>query len=142
RGTPGYLAPEWLLHSVATKKCDVYSYGMVLLELIGGRRNLSKLGGHGGEDCCEAPMDEEEQALWWYFPAWVVARVSKREFLKVVDTRIRDSVDEDEVKSMLQVALWCIQDNPSQRPPMDTVVQMLEGRKEILEPPLFFRFAL
>ncbi|EFJ34246.1 hypothetical protein SELMODRAFT_439216 [Selaginella moellendorffii] len=43
-----------------------------------------------------------EQALWWYFPAWVVARVSKREFLKVVDTRIRDSVDEDEVKSMLQ----------------------------------------
>ncbi|XP_024537899.1 G-type lectin S-receptor-like serine/threonine-protein kinase SD2-5 isoform X3 [Selaginella moellendorffii] len=142
RGTPGYLAPEWLLHSVATKKCDVYSYGMVLLELIGGRRNLSKLGGHGGEDCREAPMDEEEQALWWYFPAWVVARVSKREFLKVVDTRIRDSVDEDEVKSMLQVALWCIQDNPSQRPPMDTVVQMLEGRKEILEPPLFFRFAL
>ncbi|EFJ34245.1 hypothetical protein SELMODRAFT_406744 [Selaginella moellendorffii] len=63
----------------------------------------------------------KEQALWWYFPAWVVARVSKREFLKVVDTSIRDSVDEDEVKSMLQ---------------------MLEGRKEILEPPLFFRFAL
>ncbi|XP_024521646.1 G-type lectin S-receptor-like serine/threonine-protein kinase At5g24080 [Selaginella moellendorffii] len=142
RGTPGYLAPEWLLNSAATKKCDVYSYGMVLLELIGGRRNLSKrfIFGSGGHD--DRSMDEEERALWWYFPAWVVALARKGEFLRVVDAKIRDTVEEDQVRKLVQVALWCIQDDPRRRPSMDAVVQMLEGRREISEPPLSFRFAL
>ncbi|OEL33695.1 hypothetical protein BAE44_0005285 [Dichanthelium oligosanthes] len=40
RGTTGYLAPEWLLGAGVTEKSDVYSYGMVLMEMLGGRRNL------------------------------------------------------------------------------------------------------
>ncbi|KAG5598235.1 hypothetical protein H5410_029605 [Solanum commersonii] len=41
RGTRGYLAPEWLLENGISEKSDVYSYGMVLLEMIGGRRNIT-----------------------------------------------------------------------------------------------------
>ncbi|KAK8602172.1 hypothetical protein V6N13_058176 [Hibiscus sabdariffa] len=41
RGTKGYLAPEWLLEHGVSEKCDVYSYGMVLLEMIGGQRNVT-----------------------------------------------------------------------------------------------------
>nr|XP_040258822.1 G-type lectin S-receptor-like serine/threonine-protein kinase SD2-5 [Aegilops tauschii subsp. strangulata] len=40
RGTRGYLAPEWITNRAVSKKCDVYSYGMVLLEIISGRRNF------------------------------------------------------------------------------------------------------
>ena len=39
-GTPGYLAPEWLLQTGITVKCDMYNYGMVLLEIVGGRKNI------------------------------------------------------------------------------------------------------
>lgn len=42
RGTPGYLAPEWL-NSVITEKVDVYSFGVVILEIICGRKNLDSL---------------------------------------------------------------------------------------------------
>lgn len=43
QGTKGYLAPEWLLENGVTENCDVYSNGMVLLEIIGGRRNIISL---------------------------------------------------------------------------------------------------
>ncbi|EFJ35790.1 hypothetical protein SELMODRAFT_79019, partial [Selaginella moellendorffii] len=128
RGTPGYLAPEWLLSNTATKKCDVYSYGMVLLELIGGRKNLDP-----------AKIDSE---LSFFFPAWAVNEVKQGRLLSVVDPKIRDGVDNQGAERMVKVAFWCIQENPADRPTMDAVIQMLEGRQEIAEPPLIFRFAV
>ncbi|CAM0148310.1 unnamed protein product [Urochloa decumbens] len=47
RGTVGYLAPEWIAGVPVTAKADVYSYGMVLLEIVSGRRNARCFGGHG-----------------------------------------------------------------------------------------------
>ncbi|KAJ7568787.1 hypothetical protein O6H91_01G048200 [Diphasiastrum complanatum] len=131
RGTPGYLAPEWLLHSTATKKCDVFSFGMLLLELVSGRRNtdLTKLG--------------LGSTLSWYFPAWAVSKIQASDsMMDLVEAQMRGSVSEEQVKGVIQVALWCIQENPSARPTMETVVQMLEGHTTISNPPLNFRFAV
>ncbi|XP_024515501.1 G-type lectin S-receptor-like serine/threonine-protein kinase SD2-5 [Selaginella moellendorffii] len=128
RGTPGYLAPEWLLHSVATKKCDVYSYGMVLLEIIAGRRNLMS-------SC-------EDEDLAWYFPALAVKKASQGMIREIYDRRIAGEVEEKEGERIARVALWCIQENPAMRPSMESVVKMLEGLEEVLDPPLEFHFAL
>lgn len=54
RGTRGYLAPEWVSNRPVTVKVDVYSYGMLLLEIVGGRRNL------------DSSFDEKE----FFYPAW------------------------------------------------------------------------
>ncbi|XP_024537826.1 G-type lectin S-receptor-like serine/threonine-protein kinase SD2-5 [Selaginella moellendorffii] len=122
RGTPGYLAPEWLMHSTATKKCDVYSYGMVLLELIGGRRNL---------DCSKVDT---------YFPAWAMREVQRGNAMEVVDPSIRASADAAKAKNLIHAAFWCVQEDPATRPTMDAVVRMLESEEEIEPPPLNFHF--
>ncbi|KAL5065040.1 hypothetical protein RYX36_026777, partial [Vicia faba] len=109
RGTRGYLAPEWLLERGISEKTDIYSYGMVLLELIGGRRNVSRV---------EDPRD-------------------KRKLMEIVDQRLLESgnFDESEVKRLVFIALWCIQEKPRLRPSMVEVVDMLEGRVRVEEPP-------
>ncbi|XP_024521046.1 G-type lectin S-receptor-like serine/threonine-protein kinase SD2-5 isoform X2 [Selaginella moellendorffii] len=128
RGTPGYLAPEWLLHSIATKKCDVYSFGMVLLEIIGGRKNLE--------------VSRMNIDLAWYFPAWVVNEVRLGNLMGVVDPKVRSSASEKVATRLVHIALWCIQENAGSRPAMDEVVRMIEGKREVEEPPMTFHFSV
>ncbi|XP_024528714.1 probable receptor-like protein kinase At5g20050 isoform X2 [Selaginella moellendorffii] len=136
RGTPGYMAPEWLTHFMATKRCDVYSYGKVLLELIGGRRNidLSKAVNSG---------DNTQPDESWYFPTWVVNQVEKGNFLEVIDERVRASASENyhQAKKMVHLALWCIQDNADARPSMRTIVEVLQGHLDLGSAPLIAKVA-
>ncbi|XP_024522049.1 G-type lectin S-receptor-like serine/threonine-protein kinase SD2-5 isoform X1 [Selaginella moellendorffii] len=136
RGTPGYMAPEWLTHFMSTKRCDVYSYGKVLLELIGGRRNidLSKAVNSG---------DNTQPDESWYFPTWVVNQVEKGNFLDVIDERVRASASENyqQAKKMVHLALWCIQDNADARPSMRTVVEVLQGHLDLGSAPLVAKVA-
>lgn len=117
RGTFGYLAPEWTSNHVPiTTKTDVYSFGMVLLELVSGRRNVK---------CSTHCMDQLEED--WYFPLWAYPKVETEAFLEVVDPLLDGLVDAKEVKRALIVAFWCINDKPDVRPSMSKVVQLLEG---------------
>ncbi|KAF5741971.1 receptor-like protein kinase [Tripterygium wilfordii] len=124
RGTRGYLAPEWLLEQGVSEKCDIYSYGMVLLEMIGGRRNV----------CL---MKEKPSKKWNYFPKIVKEKLREGKILEVVDQRVivGGGVDEREVKRMACVGLWCIQERVRLRPSMTRVLEMLEGRVAVEEPP-------
>lgn len=123
RGTPGYLAPEWLRHSIATKKCDVYSFGMVLLELVSGRKNFD-------------PFASDPRLC--YFPAWAMLRALEGKYMDLVDKRLGDnSVDTEGVTRMTKVAFWCIQDNPNQRPWMSVALKMLEGEWEVPDAPMW-----
>lgn len=116
RGTCGYLAPEWASeHTPITAKTDVYSYGMVLLEIVSGRRNL------------KSAVDADSQPDW-YFPQWAFPKVEAGEFLQVVDPLLTGIVDATEVERVLQVAFWCINDKPLVRPSMTEVVGFLEGQ--------------
>lgn len=119
RGTRGYLAPEWLANNLPiTSKCDVYSYGMVLLEIVSGRRNFE----------VSASTDGKK------FSAWAYWEYEKGNVEAIVDKRLEE-VDIEQVVRAIEVSFWCIQEQPSQRPMMGKVVQMLEGVIGVERPP-------
>ncbi|RLM56114.1 putative receptor-like protein kinase [Panicum miliaceum] len=125
RGTTGYLAPEWLLGAGVTEKSDVYSYGMVLMEMLGGRRNLQAEPGPGGS------------RRWTYLPNLVADKAREGRVMEVLDRRLApSSVDEAGVRRLAHVALWCAQEKAGARPTMARVVEMLEARGgAAVEPP-------
>lgn len=127
RGTRGYLAPEWLLEHGISEKSDIYSYGMVLLEIIGGQRNV----------CLIDKRNSRSGRKWQYFPKIVAEKLREGRLMEVVDRRLLEdgSVDEREVRRLVFVALWCIQERARLRPSMARVVEMLEGRVAVNEPP-------
>ncbi|KAG2550141.1 G-type lectin S-receptor-like serine/threonine-protein kinase At1g34300 [Panicum virgatum] len=129
RGTRGYMAPEWVIHrEPITAKADVYSFGMVLLELVSGRRNYGfRQESVGSED--------------WYFPKWAYEKVYvERRIEDILDPRIAASCAYDDaasvatVERMVKTAMWCLQDRAEMRPSMGKVAKMLEGSVEITEP--------
>ncbi|XP_020104338.1 G-type lectin S-receptor-like serine/threonine-protein kinase At1g34300 [Ananas comosus] len=127
RGTRGYLAPEWVIQrEPITAKADVYSFGMVLLEIVSGRRNF---------EFQRKSVDSEE----WYFPRWAFEKVYvEKNVGEILDPRIMESYDETEhsatVERMVKTAMWCLQDRAETRPSMGKVAKMLEGSVEITEP--------
>lgn len=120
RGTRGYLAPEWIANLPITSKSDVYSYGMVLLEIVSGKRNF----------------DVSDETNRKKFSIWAYEEFEKGNVKGVLDKRLADiEIDMEQVTRAIKVCFWCIQEQPSQRPMMSKVVQMLEGVKEIDKPP-------
>lgn len=120
RGTRGYLAPEWVSNRPITVKADVYSYGMLLLEIVGGRRNL------------DMSFDAED----FFYPGWAYKEIKNGTHFKVADRRLEGAVDGEELMRALKVAFWCIQDEVVMRPTMGEVVRMLEGSSEVETPPM------
>ncbi|KAL6842799.1 hypothetical protein ACP4OV_027643 [Aristida adscensionis] len=119
RGTIGYLAPEWLSGVAISSKVDVYSYGMVLLEIIFGRRNLR----------------EEYTSGTTYFPVKVITELNKGDVRCLVDQNMQD-INLEEFERACRVACWCIQDDECNRPSMGQVVQILEGLLAVDMPPM------
>ncbi|KAJ0866149.1 putative protein kinase RLK-Pelle-SD-2b family [Helianthus annuus] len=111
RGTPGYLAPEWL-SSVITEKVDVYSFGIVLLEMLCGRKKYDR-------------SQPEE--------SWNLLDVLQKSWEQGTLQDMVDKYSEDikthssEVVDMIKVASWCLQYDYTKRPSMSTVVKVLEG---------------
>ncbi|KAI8539057.1 hypothetical protein RHMOL_Rhmol09G0151800 [Rhododendron molle] len=120
RGTVGYIAPEVFSRHFGgvSHKSDVYSYGMMVLEMIGVRKNISVEVDHSSET---------------YFPHWVYKRLELDEELG-----LHGNMDDEanaSARKMIIVSLWCIQTDPSHRPSMSRVVEMLEGSLESLQIP-------
>ncbi|XP_060203828.1 rust resistance kinase Lr10-like isoform X1 [Lycium barbarum] len=119
RGTVGYMAPELFYKNIGgvSYKADVYSYGMLLMEMAGRRKNMNPFADHLSQI---------------YFPTWVYDQFNAGN-----DIEIQDASEEDRwfVKKMMIVALWCIQMKPADRPAMNKVVEMLEGDVELLHMP-------
>lgn len=119
RGTRGYLAPEWITSYAISEKSDVYSYGMVLLELIGGRKNFD-------------PAENSEKA---HFPTYALKMAEEKKLNEILDPNIKIDKEDDSVLTAIEVALWCIQEDMHIRPSMSRVVQMLEGVCSVPPPP-------
>ncbi|KAJ4953273.1 hypothetical protein NE237_030105 [Protea cynaroides] len=126
RGTVGYVAPEWISGVAITPKADVYSYGMTLLEIIGGRRNVEK----PQSASKEGAMEEK-----WFFPPWAARQIIDGNVAAVVDERLGGAYNPVEAERLARVAVWCIQDEEGARPTMIMVVKMLEGMVEVTVPP-------
>uniref|UniRef100_A0A0D9XB99 Receptor-like serine/threonine-protein kinase n=1 Tax=Leersia perrieri TaxID=77586 RepID=A0A0D9XB99_9ORYZ len=122
RGTIGYLAPEWISGVAVTPKVDVYSFGMVLLEIISGSRNSPK--SETSDNSCVA-----------YFPVQVISMLHEGDVRSLVDTKLHGDFDLEEVERVCRVACWCIQENDIDRPTMGEVVRVLEGLQELDLPP-------
>ncbi|KAM7503132.1 hypothetical protein LguiB_002036 [Lonicera macranthoides] len=117
RGTPGYLAPEWL-NSIITEKVDVYSFGVVVLEICCGRKNFDR------------SKSEESMHLLSLFRK----RTEEGKLLEMVDSYSEDMCSNGaEVVEMMKVAAWCLQSDYVKRPSMSVVVKVLEGVMEVEE---------
>ncbi|KAJ0669735.1 putative protein kinase RLK-Pelle-SD-2b family [Helianthus annuus] len=115
RGTPGYMAPEWL-SSVITEKVDVYSFGIVLLEILCGRRIFDR-----------SQPEESWHLLGVFEQCW-----EQGTLLDIVDKYSEDmQTHGSEVVEMMKVAAWCLQTNYTRRPSMSSVVNVLEGRMNV-----------
>ncbi|XP_057524642.1 LEAF RUST 10 DISEASE-RESISTANCE LOCUS RECEPTOR-LIKE PROTEIN KINASE-like 2.4 isoform X2 [Amaranthus tricolor] len=125
RGTVGYIAPEVFLRSFGgvSYKSDVYSYGMLVLEMVGCRRNID--------------IEGTERSSEKYFPQWIYEQLESRvEFGDDQEEDERLSYEDREIqKKMILVSLACVKTNPSSRPEMSKVVDMLQGRVDSLQLP-------
>ncbi|KAK9941300.1 hypothetical protein M0R45_017909 [Rubus argutus] len=120
RGTKGYVAPEWFNSMAITAKVDVYSFGVVLLEIICCRRSVDM------ENNCE----EKAILIDWVYDCYRDGALDA-----VLDHEVDALDDKTELEKTAMIALWCIQEDPSLRPSMRKVVQMLEGVVEVDVPP-------
>lgn len=132
RGTRGYLAPEWIAGVPITCKADVYSYGMTLLELISGRRNLS----YGNSTAVWTSSGADPRRR--FFPVWAALCINEKKDLvaSLADARLGGQVDAEQLRRAAYSAVWCIQEKEGARPTMRQVVHILEGSIDVTPPPV------
>uniref|UniRef100_A0A7C9AHE2 Protein kinase domain-containing protein n=1 Tax=Opuntia streptacantha TaxID=393608 RepID=A0A7C9AHE2_OPUST len=116
-GTLGYLAPEYAIRGQLTRRADVYSFGVLLVEIVSGRNNTNK----------RLPIGERYllERTWEYY--------QRGELVALVDQSLDRDCDVDEACKFLKIGLLCTQDAPKLRPVMSTVVKMLTGEISIDE---------
>ncbi|KAL1537671.1 putative leucine-rich repeat receptor-like serine/threonine-protein kinase isoform X1 [Salvia divinorum] len=111
-GTFGYMAPEYAMHGYLTDKADVYSFGIVVLEIVSGRSNRSI-----------RPKEDN-----FYLLDWAISLKAKGNLLELVDRRLEPTFNKEEMARAINVALICANVVAAERPSMSTVVSMLEGK--------------
>ncbi|XP_031282518.1 G-type lectin S-receptor-like serine/threonine-protein kinase LECRK2 [Pistacia vera] len=116
RGTKGYVAPEWFKNLPITSKVDVYSFGILLLELVCYRRNFDT---NAEEECQKVLAD-------WSYDCF---KEGKLDLLVENDEETME--DMKRVEKFVMIAIWCIQEDPSLRLSMKKVSQMMEGTVEV-----------
>ncbi|POO03213.1 Serine/threonine protein kinase [Trema orientale] len=116
-GTIGYLAPEYAIRGQLTRKADIYSFGVLLVEIVSGRCNTNT----------RLPVEEQYllERTWELY--------ERRELVGLVDTALNGDFDAEEACRFMKVGLLCTQDAPKLRPSMSTVVKMLTGEIEVYD---------
>ncbi|CAL5342054.1 hypothetical protein CsSME_00026550 [Camellia sinensis var. sinensis] len=117
-GTIGYMAPEYAMRGYLTDKADVYSFGIVALEIVSGKSNTNY-----------RPKDE-----FVYLLDWAYVLQEQGSLLELVDPILGSKYPQEEAMDMLNIALLCTNPSPTLRPSMSSVVSMLEGKSPIQAP--------
>ncbi|KHN46959.1 Proline-rich receptor-like protein kinase PERK8 [Glycine soja] len=112
-GTLGYLAPEYAEDGIVSVGTDVYSYGIILLQLISGRQ----VGNSNN------PEQQQQQSL----RQWAEPMIKNLALHELIDTHLGESYDTYELYLMAKAAYFCVQRKPEMRPSMGEVVRLLEG---------------
>ena len=111
KGTLGYLAPEYAMWGKVSESCDVYSFGILLLEIFTGRKPIEKLPGGVKRTITE----------------WAEPLITKGKFKDIVDPKLRGNFDENQLKQCINAAALCVQSEPDNRPTMKEVAELLKG---------------
>ncbi|GKV30851.1 hypothetical protein SLEP1_g39622 [Rubroshorea leprosula] len=124
-GTYGYMSPEYAIHGLFSIRSDVFSFGVVVLEIISGKRN--------------ALFYHNEQAVTLLGYAWKLWYEDTG--LDLMDPSLREDYNEGQALKCIQIALLCVQDDAADRPTMTEVVSMLSSETVAVsnpKQPLFF----
>ncbi|XP_073057962.1 pto-interacting protein 1-like isoform X1 [Primulina eburnea] len=116
KGTFGYLAPEYFQHGKVSDKTDVYAFGVVLLELITGRKPIESRRGRG-----------EENLVSWAKPLLQLGAVEK-----LLDPRLNFTTEQsNQIAQIIEAASACITYEESLRPDMREIIKLLTGKKSV-----------
>ncbi|XP_057471559.1 PTI1-like tyrosine-protein kinase At3g15890 [Actinidia eriantha] len=110
KGTLGYLAPEYAMWGKVSESCDVYSFGILLLEIISAKKPLEKLPGGIKRDIVQ----------------WAKPYVQKCDFEHIADPRLKGKYDTVQLRKVVVIAMRCADGNPENRPSMLQVVEWLK----------------
>eukprot|EP01018_Ginkgo_biloba_P002156 Gb_13725 [translate_table: standard] len=118
-GTFGYLSPEYALRGQLTEKADVFSFGVLVLEIVSGRQNFA----------VELSPDRQFLVEW----AWKM--YESGDAWQIIDPKLEEiGYSKEDVERVINVAFLCIQASPQLRPPMSQVVAMVTNTQLILPP--------
>ncbi|KAJ9537050.1 hypothetical protein OSB04_029783 [Centaurea solstitialis] len=120
RGTRGYMAPEWHKNTLISTKVDIYSFGVVLLEILCC----------GGNVEIDISSDDKVPLCTWVYSCFL-----SKELSGLIGDDDEEEVDIQTLEKMVKVGLLCIQDDPDARPSIKNVILMLEGTTDIPIPP-------
>ncbi|KAK3031941.1 hypothetical protein RJ639_036225 [Escallonia herrerae] len=114
-GTFGYLAPEYFMHGKMNEKVDVYAFGVVLLELLSGRKPIDN----------EYPKGQESLVMW------AKPILEGEKVLQLLDPSMGSNYDHDQLEKMVLAASLCIRRAPDSRPQIGLVLKILQGDAEV-----------
>ncbi|KAG4979027.1 hypothetical protein JHK86_038501 [Glycine max] len=114
KGTLGYLAPEYAMLGKANESCDVYSFGILLLELASGKKPLEKL----------------SSAVKRSINDWALPLACEKKFSELADPKLEGNYAEEELKRVVLIALLCAQSQAEKRPTILEVVELLKGESK------------
>ncbi|XP_020223529.1 cold-responsive protein kinase 1 [Cajanus cajan] len=114
-GTIGYLAPEYAIGGKLTRKADIYSFGVLLVEIVSGRCNTNS----------RLPIEEQFllERTWELY--------ERKELVGLVDMSLNGEFDAEQACKFLKIGLLCTQESPKLRPSMSSVVKMLTGKMHV-----------
>ncbi|KAL0910578.1 hypothetical protein M5K25_021576 [Dendrobium thyrsiflorum] len=118
KGTLGYLAPEYAMWGKVSESCDVYSFGILLLEIVTGRKPIERLPGGVKRTITE----------------WVDPFIATDQLSNLVDHRLQGQYEDLQLRRILHAAARCVQSEPDRRPTMRKVLAILQGNAASADP--------
>eukprot|EP00262_Sarcandra_glabra_P002758 TRINITY_DN1315_c1_g1_i1.p1 TRINITY_DN1315_c1_g1~~TRINITY_DN1315_c1_g1_i1.p1 ORF type:complete len:684 (+),score=80.56 TRINITY_DN1315_c1_g1_i1:120-2171(+) len=119
-GTYGYMSPEYAMHGQFSVKSDVFSFGILLLEILAGQKNSSFYQSDQGRD----------------LPSYAWRKWREGTALELIDPTLREHCSQSEAMRCIHIALLCVQEDVAASPPMSTIVLMLNSYSVSLPAPL------
>ncbi|KAI5340435.1 hypothetical protein L3X38_019709 [Prunus dulcis] len=112
-GTYGYMSPEYALYGHFSEKLDVFSFGVLLLEIVSGKKNASFY-----------RFENSRTLAGWAWELWKEGRG-----MEVIDESVREACEPHEALKCMHVGFLCVQEDPADRPTMSSVFLMLQGNE-------------